>query len=218
MKNLNNKNYCKQICKDCGASIIFSNSELRTNKEYVLEAIKNCEIAFFYADGQIKQDCQFVLECIKICPKIALYLSKNFLSDFLWLEKAVNQNSNVFKYLCEVEPNISKNKNLCLLASTCHENINLFSKEVFLDQDFLKELVERNPLSIDIVISNVESHSIKEKLSLLAIEQNIFAFRLIPEQMKKDKIFIQKAIAINYNIKDYMTNEGTFQNFILGNI
>jgi len=203
MKNLNNINYFNSIVKECESLLYFATDDLLNNKNFILEAIKTDYKQFALVNNQLKSDYKFTLRCVKIALQIAKMVNEDLLTNKNWICEAIRQNAECFEFLCKTNETFCKNMQLCLIAATRAKNWTLYSKSLFQNMGFVKLLVKTNPKCISWVIKTLENLSLdmQHQLCLIAIEQDASVFALVPQNIASSRMFIQRAIISNSEIK-----------------
>lgn len=220
MKNLNNYSYINNICKDCASVLFFANNNLINDKNILFNAIKTDHRTFLLANENLKHNFEFTIECIKYSAKIVNLVQDNLLNNIRWVKQAILSNPSSFKFLCLRNATISKNITLCLLASKQAENIEYIDSELFKAKNFAELVVKNNPLSILQVIKKLPNAKMPQvdKLCLMAIAANAYAYVLLPANIATNQAFIQRAIFQNIAVKEYLPNNKGDFNIKIGNI
>lgn len=203
MKSFNNLLYFKQVCKNCHQAVLFCDN--LSNGEMVLTAISSNYRAFEYIPKSLKRDFDFTLRCAKIAPEIINYVDSGLLHNQQWIIMAVKNNHRCFLFLSKLNPNVAKNKSLCILACDLLENIDAIDPLLFTDYEFLSRIISQNYWAIAKVLCHCKlTMTQKQGLCLKAITINEQIFCCLPEEIRNDVHFVQRAIFANVNVKNYL--------------
>lgn len=203
MKSLNNLIYLKQVCKDCHSAILFCDS--LNDKQIILGAVLQNFKTFAYIPESYKRDFDFALDCAKISPQIIKYVNSSLAFDKEWQTRAIKNNRECFYWLAMVCPDIAKDKATCYLACDLLTNIDAFDKTLFGDYNFLSNIISKNCFALEKIL-NLCSLSPDQvaNLCLIAIASSEATFNIIPNYLKRDARFVQRAIFTNVKVKNYL--------------
>ncbi len=203
MKNFNNKTYLKYICKDCYPAILFCDD--KNNKDLLYTAISSNYRVFACVSRELKSDFDFTLRCAQISPQIVKYVSTCLLTNDVWLLKSIKNNCECFLYLSKINPAITTNKQFCYFACENLANVDEFDRSIFQDYDFLLKLISKNCFAIEKILKYCEMDiSKKENICLEALSICEQVFCVLPQEIKQNGNFIQRAIFANIKVKNYL--------------
>lgn len=203
MKSLNNDIYLQNICVDCGSSLLFMLNSSRAN--YIKNAVIANPQCFMFVSSNLKSDYNFTLACLQKSAQVANYVDKSLCKNLEWVRKALYINPQCFLDIVKRNNNVKSDKCCCFLASNYKENIKFVDTKFYKDFVFLKNIVRKNPRSIDIVLQVAQlSYGEKVTLSLSAVEEDAKAISALPNEFLADKTFVQRAIAQNVEVINYL--------------
>lgn len=214
MKNWDDKDYVLNNVKQSGISLLFASGSLKADKEVVLAAVENDGIAIFYADNSLRSDKEFLVDCAAKSHIALMGVESLIFNDFSFCKRLVSVNPKSF-FVISKYYNYSGDKELCLLACKDSSTLLNMDKTLFLDLQFVEELINVNPQTFKIIsrLKNSDGAVYNKNIELIKLATFLDAYNImyIDNEYKNNLPLLINLITANPEVYKYISYQNKLQ-------
>mmetsp|Transcript_4610 Transcript_4610/g.17401 ORF Transcript_4610/g.17401 Transcript_4610/m.17401 type:complete len:585 (-) Transcript_4610:147-1901(-) len=173
-----------------GPSLRFLSAELRDDESIVRTALRNDPCSLIYASDRLRGHKGIVAQAVKQYPSAFEYASDSLRSDASFVLGMLKIDPFVFEYAC---PSLSANREFVKIAmKECGARVLLNANDALKDEYELIHLA----LSLDgkFLLRLLPDMRTNRHLALVAVKQNVEAYRLVPDSLKVDREIVEHVL------------------------